>query len=212
MIFQYPQEVHTRRHGPCGYSNYQSYKPWLRDEFLYRCVYCLWREKWCPSGDAAFSVEHLKSQAAAPELSDSYDNLVYACCRCNSIRSDVEMILDPCRDVFADHLKVDADGSITGRSPKGEHLIAICKLNQEDIVQARSNMLELVAVCEADGTKRAEKLLAHVDTSANPTTCQILKRSGHREGIHDPRGLPWKPLRTPKCESAFAISYPLPFW
>src|SRR5436309_202187 len=39
--FAYPHEAHQRRHGPAGYTNYQSYKPWLRDEFAFRCVYCL---------------------------------------------------------------------------------------------------------------------------------------------------------------------------
>jgi hypothetical protein len=48
QIFQYPRQAHVRRHGPLGYVNYQSYKPWLRDEFEFRCVYCLWRERWRP--------------------------------------------------------------------------------------------------------------------------------------------------------------------
>ena len=29
LAFQYPLLVHVRRHGPLGYLNYQSYKPWL---------------------------------------------------------------------------------------------------------------------------------------------------------------------------------------
>lgn len=30
--FDYPPEPHIRRHGPRGYSDYGSYRPWLRDE------------------------------------------------------------------------------------------------------------------------------------------------------------------------------------
>ena len=43
--FDYPAP-HLRRHGPMGYADYASYRPWLRDEFSFRCVYCLLREQW----------------------------------------------------------------------------------------------------------------------------------------------------------------------
>ena len=42
--FSYPAAVHVRRHGPQGYADYASYRPWLRDEFAFRCVYCLLRD------------------------------------------------------------------------------------------------------------------------------------------------------------------------
>jgi hypothetical protein len=29
-------------------TDYESYRPWLRDEFAFRCVYCLTRETWGP--------------------------------------------------------------------------------------------------------------------------------------------------------------------
>jgi hypothetical protein len=41
-----------------GYVDYTSFKPWLRDEFALRCVYCLTRERWCPAGHEDFSIEH----------------------------------------------------------------------------------------------------------------------------------------------------------
>ena len=79
-MFNYPQHAHQRRHGPRGYNDYRSFKPWLRDEFAFRCVYCLWRETWCAAGDAAFSVEHLQPQSRQPDLARDYTNMVYACC------------------------------------------------------------------------------------------------------------------------------------
>jgi hypothetical protein len=39
-VFAYPRAARSRRHGPCGYAHYSLYKPWLRDEFQFRCVYC----------------------------------------------------------------------------------------------------------------------------------------------------------------------------
>src|SRR5580658_5616890 len=97
LVFQYPQQVHVRRHGPLGYVNYQSYKPWLRDEFQFRCVYCLWRECWLSVGEEAFSVDHLQPRAEAPNRICEYNNLVYACCRCNSVKTDAHDVLKPCR-------------------------------------------------------------------------------------------------------------------
>ncbi len=60
MPFVYPDTPHVRMHGPRGYEAYQSYKDWLRDEFTFRCVYCLERERWYPNGHAAFGVDHVK--------------------------------------------------------------------------------------------------------------------------------------------------------
>jgi hypothetical protein len=42
--FRYPAAPHARRHGPQGYADAESYRPWLRDEFAFRCIYSLFRE------------------------------------------------------------------------------------------------------------------------------------------------------------------------
>ena len=63
-VFQYPRSALIRRHGPRGYADYVSYKPWLRDEFLFRCVYCLSRERWKPEGQEPGAPEQLRGQAA----------------------------------------------------------------------------------------------------------------------------------------------------
>jgi len=55
MPFVYADRPHVRKHGPAGYTEFPTYKPWLRDEFHFRCVYCLERERWYPSGHAAYS-------------------------------------------------------------------------------------------------------------------------------------------------------------
>ncbi len=39
--FSYPAGAHVRRHGPQGYAEYANYRPWLRDEFTFRCAYWL---------------------------------------------------------------------------------------------------------------------------------------------------------------------------
>lgn len=88
-VFQYSPVPPPRRHGPCGYSDYQFYKPWLRDEFTFRCLYCLWRERWQADGHHDFGVEHVHAQATEPGKRLDYDNLIYACNLCNSTRREV---------------------------------------------------------------------------------------------------------------------------
>jgi len=136
LAFQYPQHVQVRRHGPLGYVNYQSYKPWLRDEFQFRYVYCLWRENWVSIGEEAFSVEHLTPRAAGPDRECDYDNLAYACSRCNSVKADAACILDPCRQAYGNHIEVLADGTLHGLTHEGRKLISICRLDRPRISQS----------------------------------------------------------------------------
>ena len=66
--FAYPSDPHQRMHGPAGYKDYAQYKPWLRDEFTFRCVYCLETgEFWYPDRAVSFSADHVESKKAAPQ-------------------------------------------------------------------------------------------------------------------------------------------------
>ncbi len=93
MILDYPPRQDERRHGPADYARYESYRPWLRDEFDFRCVYCLKREKW---GQVTFEFEldHFQPQSLKPRLKLVYSNLVYACRRCNAVKLD-QSVIDP---------------------------------------------------------------------------------------------------------------------
>ena len=66
---------------------YDSYRPWLRDEFDFRCVYCLKRESW-GRVTSEFELDHFAPQALNPQLRLNYFNLVYACRHCNSVKRD----------------------------------------------------------------------------------------------------------------------------
>ena len=83
--FAYPIEPHERKHSPIGYAEYTQFKPWLRDEFSFRCVYCLQRETWSRAGMAAFSVDHIIPQSLDTNnlFVCDYSNLLYSCLRCN---------------------------------------------------------------------------------------------------------------------------------
>jgi hypothetical protein len=133
----------VRRHGPRGYVDDEHYKPWLRDEFTYRCVYCSCREVWFPDGDRSFSVEHLRPTSLAPEGLTDYDTLVYACCQCNAARGAILLPLDPTAGL-RQHLEVSADGSIRGLTPAGEDLIRICRLDRPNLVAFRRLVLDVL--------------------------------------------------------------------
>src|SRR5437763_966137 len=103
-VFQYPAGPHRRRHGPRGYADYGLYKPWLRDEFSFRCIHCLCRERWEPNGHDVFSVEHLEPQVRHPERAGDYDNLLYACSVCNAYRRAEPLPFDPSAEAMKAHL------------------------------------------------------------------------------------------------------------
>lgn len=143
-VFQYPSQPHIRKHGPQGYHAYESYKPWLRDEFSFRCVYCLCRERWFPDGEAAFSVDHIRPQSLDLDSVNVYENLLYSCCQCNAIRGADE-ISDPCVHSFGELLHVRSDGTVTADSEEGRNLIEICRLNRSRLVAFRHGMIEILA-------------------------------------------------------------------
>jgi 5-methylcytosine-specific restriction endonuclease McrA len=145
--FAYAAVPHQRKHGPQGYVNYQEYKDWLRDEFTFRCVYCLEREMWYPSRAAAFSVDHVIPQVEDDSLICIYDNLVYACVRCNAAKRDVKL-LDPTATGFGQHLRVEPDGSITALTVEGKDLIAMLHLDKRPAVDVRAEYLRRLRLKE----------------------------------------------------------------
>ena len=158
MAFDYSELARPRRHGPRGYLSYGSYKPWIRDEFAFRCIYCLCRETWFPDGEASFSVDHLRAQAEAPTLTAAYENLAYACNQCNAYKLTKETP-DPCRDPYGKHLEVKESGAVVSLTPLGENLIETCRLNRPQLIAYRREMIVLLAMLLASRGRKAQSLL-----------------------------------------------------
>src|SRR5438552_10967776 len=108
--FTYPPVAHLRRHGPMGYADYHSYRPWLRDEFSFRCVYCLIREQWCRVR-GVFAIDHFQPIASRPDLAANYDNLLYVCTTCNLAKQAVE-VPDPLTILTSANVRVSEDGRL----------------------------------------------------------------------------------------------------
>ncbi|MEY2494891.1 MAG: hypothetical protein QOJ45_1383 [Verrucomicrobiota bacterium] len=125
--FEYPGEPHRRKHGPAGYSHYTKYREWLRDEFEFRCVYCLRRETW-EMREASWEIDHFWPRAIRPDRALEYDNLIYACRRCNNCKRS-HVFPNPCRHAYDKHLRVDQDGAIRGVTRHGRRMIRLLKLD-----------------------------------------------------------------------------------
>ena len=139
--FAYPTTPHIRLHGPLGYKNYISSKPFLRDEFEFRCVYCLERETWYPNRDASFASDHFEPKVINPERELDYENLVYSCTRCNSWKGETIDLLNPSLVAMADHLNVHEDGQIEALTPDGQNLIELLDLEYYPAFDVREEAL-----------------------------------------------------------------------
>jgi HNH endonuclease len=145
--FEYPTEPHIRRHGPDGYQDYESYRDWVRDEFMFRCVYCLHREKWY-GREATFHIEHFVPVAVDSRGKLDYTNLLYACATCNAAKLDLSGVPDPCRIAFADCVCIREDGLVDARNKVGESLVKKLRLNSAKSIQHRSLWMRVLAALQ----------------------------------------------------------------
>lgn len=145
--FEYPNEPHVRRHGPGGYQDYESYRDWVRDEFTFRCVYCLHRELWYGRG-TTFHVEHSVPVASDPSGTLEYANLLYACATCNNAKRGLVAIPDPCRVAFADCVRINEDGTADALNDAGASLVKKLRLNSDKNLEYRSRWMRMLATLQ----------------------------------------------------------------
>ena len=165
--FAYPMQPHIRRHGPQGYSDPREYQNWLRDEFAFRCVYCLRRETWWTM-PRDFQVEHILPESKRKDLRLEYDNLCFACTECNGTKG-VQIIPAPDSVAYGECLMVDANGIIHARdgSPKGAEIIEALDLNARKYVRMRCQIL--ITIAESDpGTRTMKRCLGYPDLDDLP--------------------------------------------
>jgi hypothetical protein len=149
--FEYPTQPHIRRHGPAGYEGYESYRDWLRDEFMFRCVYCLRREQWCER-DAAFHIDHFLPVKHHPDGKCEYSNLLYACAACNEAKKAVLDVPNPCMVAFHDCLRIIGDGSVKALNDNGKKLAKALGLNKPSRVAFRSRWMRMLTTLEGSNS------------------------------------------------------------
>jgi 5-methylcytosine-specific restriction endonuclease McrA len=150
--FDYPDPQAVRRHAPSGYANYESFRPWLRDEFTFRCAYCLKREQWGQlTGE--FDIDHFLPRRIRPDLVNQYANLVYACRRCNAVKQRLS-IGDPFVILRAPRIKTLADGTVVAADAAAVRIIEALDLNSPKLVEWRLLLTRTPAFAPA-GRQRA---------------------------------------------------------
>lgn len=155
--YRYPHRQHRRKHGPQGYRTATDYREWLRDEFSFRCVYCLEREQW-GHRLGYFHVEHFAPVAQHPEQRLSYDNLLYSCQACNFTKGP-RTVPDPLKVLTSDAVVVRRSGSLHGRTREVKRLIELLRLNSECYRKRRRMMLGILsAVAQTDPDLHRELL------------------------------------------------------
>jgi hypothetical protein len=140
--FLYPAAPPERRHGPQGYADHESYRPWLRDDFEFRCVYCLQREMWGPL-KGVYALDHFLPMASRPDLALDYDNLVYGCVACNLTKGSLE-IPNPLSVLLDPTVKVSENGTIHASTPQARKLIELLGLNRPRLQEFRSMWIRIV--------------------------------------------------------------------
>lgn len=137
--FAYRRARHARKHGPGGYKQFQPYRPWLRDEFTFRCVFCLRREQW-GTIMGMWDIDHFVPQSGDGSLTLTYDNLLYACRPCNIAKSN-SALPDPCVVGYGKCLRVHRNGKVTALNDDGKLLIETLRLDNEDHTNFRALIL-----------------------------------------------------------------------
>ncbi len=134
--------------------NYRAYKKYLRIDFLYRCCYCGITEiSW--GSDRNFVVEHFRPKVRFPSQIARYENLYYACNRCNDFKGNAWPIhkmkmqgfrfADPCKeDIFKEHLREDVLGNLWALTQCGEYTKEHINLNRIELVVWRRERRNLI--------------------------------------------------------------------
>lgn len=160
--FEYPTEPHVRRHAPAGYEDYGSYRDWLRDEFTFRCVFCLHREQWYGRA-GTFDIEHFVPVSIDPLGKCQYTNLLYACRTCNAAKSNVLAVPDPCLVAFGDCLRIKMDGLVEPLNANGRKLQEVLRLNNPSNVSHRSRWMRILEALRHSHPELYEEAMSFPD-------------------------------------------------
>jgi len=179
--FNYADSPRARRHGRRGYSGYASYRSWLRDEFCFRCVYCLIREQWGRTV-GEFDLDHFLPQSLEPHQANDYDNLIYSCATCNVAKGN-RAIPDPTSTLTAAQVIVHDDGAISGLTQEAERLIRILDLNDEDYRRWRRTWSRIIELAEQYDAKLHRQLMGFPEDLPNLSRLRPPEGNARPEGI-----------------------------
>jgi hypothetical protein len=179
--FTYPAEPHVRRHGPQGYAGTESFRPWLRDEFSFRCVYCLLREQW-GLVPGVFDIDHFLAVVSRPDKTLKYDNLLYCCTTCNGAKGK-RRLPNPENALLAIAVQVHDDGSIKGSTPRARRLIRVLGLNDAEYIEFRMLWLDIVSLARECDAQLYERLMGFPADLPNLASLRPPKGNTRPQGV-----------------------------
>jgi hypothetical protein len=135
----------------------ESYRPWLRDEFSFRCVYCLFREQW-GRVKGTFDLDHFLPVALHAKRARNYANLLYACAGCNLLKG-ARSVPDPLAVLLDGTVTVSEDGVIHAGTPEAAKLIEMLGLDSLQSTELRRLWLEIIGLAERAAPVLYRKLM-----------------------------------------------------
>lgn len=155
---------------PSVVGGYRAFKPFVRDDFAGQCAYCLLSEI-LAGGEENFELDHFRPRSRFPHLINDFYNIYYACHPCNHAKlaawpsEELEArgisFVDLCKDEFATHFGVEANGEWTGLTNLGAYTIDVLRLNRKHLVTIRNLLSKLGFVPHRETIGEAElRLLA----------------------------------------------------
>jgi hypothetical protein len=182
--FAYPEHAASRKHGPQGYAHYEAYRDWLRDEFDFRCAYCLMRESWL-RGSRGFQIDHCSPRRLDPTRESEYDNLTYTCPWCNQSKAGVP-VPNPTDVAYGMALQVTENGVVEAKNSLGAILIDGLRLNHAEITHQRRLVIRVVRLAEEKNNAAVVfRLLGYPDDLPNLRAKRPPGGNRRPEGVRD---------------------------
>ncbi len=166
-----------RKESPPSFSDYRKYKPFLRQDFDYKCAYCDSTEPEI-GGKNRTHIDHYKPKEKFPKLATIYRNLFYACPECNQSKKDYwptfrqrlakQIILNPCDHEVSKHFDRSA-ARWKGRTQTGKWNMVKLLLASDEQVRRRENRAALLELIDelVDQLKSAKLLCDSARKKAN---------------------------------------------
>ena len=183
------------------YADYQTYRQEIREDCLGRCVYCDSHENET-GGQESMQLDHFRPKKY-PEfdtLKNDPNNLVWACCGCNRLKSShwpalgtsntvsgVEGFIDPFQDNRRAYFDVLINGKLQPLKPPAEYKIRLLALNRpikrriREFRQIRQLLLKQLA----SEAQRIENLVEHDKTLSSVTERSLQDIALRLRRMHD---------------------------
>ena len=155
-----------RAPAPVVKRGYRSFVPFVREDFLRQCAFCLFSELFA-GGEENFELDHFRPKHRFPELLNDFYNLYYSCHPCNHMKRDCWpppaleakgiCFVDLCNEDFASHFTVERDGTWNGLTNPANYTIDKLNLNRQHLVIVRG-LLQRLGIHIHEGTISEEKL------------------------------------------------------